>query len=88
MQAYDPQGGRDNLRRLTGTHETSSVRYDYIIDFVMYQYGFISDFTYGTANRGCSIRIPRLVDDFGKGFCYKEHNYSYNSHTYSNDIVT
>jgi glutamine synthetase len=52
MMAYDPQGGRDNLRRLTGTHETSSV----------------SDFTYGTANRGCSIRIPRLVDDFGKGY--------------------
>ena len=26
LKAYDPQGGRDNLRRLTGTHETSSVR--------------------------------------------------------------
>jgi len=52
MMSYDPQGGRDNLRRLTGTHETSSV----------------SDFSYGTANRGCSIRIPRLVDDHGKGY--------------------
>merc|ERR1719454_2548815 len=52
MMSYDPQGGRDNLRRLTGTHETSSV----------------SEFSYGTANRGCSIRIPRLVDDYGKGY--------------------
>lgn len=52
MMSYDPQGGRDNLRRLTGTHETSSV----------------SEFSYGTANRGCSIRIPRLVDDHGKGY--------------------
>lgn len=52
IKAYDPQGGRDNLRRLTGQHETSSV----------------ADFSYGTANRGCSIRIPRLVDDYGCGY--------------------
>lgn len=52
IKAYDPQGGRDNLRRLTGLHETSSVM----------------DFSYGTANRGCSIRIPRLVDDEGCGY--------------------
>ena len=52
FQAYDPQGGRDNLRRLTGQHETSSV----------------ADFSYGTANRGCSIRIPRSVDDDGCGY--------------------
>jgi len=52
IKAYDPQGGRDNLRRLTGLHETSSVM----------------DFSYGTANRGCSIRIPRLVDDHGCGY--------------------
>merc|ERR1711934_723756 len=52
IKAYDPQGGRDNLRRLTGLHETSSVM----------------DFSYGTANLGCSIRIPRLVDDHGCGY--------------------
>ncbi|CAJ0572253.1 unnamed protein product, partial [Mesorhabditis spiculigera] len=45
MKLYDPNGGRDNLRRLTGRHETSSVDL----------------FTYGVANRGCSVRIPRQV---------------------------
>ena len=52
FQAYDPQGGRDNLRRLTGALETSSV----------------ADFSYGTANRGCSIRIPRSVEEDGYGY--------------------
>lgn len=52
MKVYDPQGGRDNLRRLTGQHETSSV----------------TEFSYGTANRGCSIRIPRMVDEVGFGY--------------------
>ena len=33
------------FRRLTGLHETSSIR----------------SFSYGIANRGCSIRIPRQV---------------------------
>ena len=51
-KVYDPQGGRDNLRRLTGQHETSSV----------------TEFSYGTANRGCSIRIPRMVDEVGFGY--------------------
>merc|ERR1712183_278971 len=45
IQAYDPQGGKDNMRRLTGLHETSS----------------IFDFSSGIANRGASIRIPRHV---------------------------
>ena len=52
FKAYDPQGGRDNLRRLTGALETSSV----------------ADFSYGTANRGCSIRIPRSVEEDGYGY--------------------
>ncbi|CAG9464771.1 unnamed protein product [Pedinophyceae sp. YPF-701] len=37
--------GEGNERRLTGLHETSSIH----------------DFSYGVANRGCSIRIPRAV---------------------------
>jgi len=43
--------GEGNERRLTGLHETAS----------------INDFSYGVANRGCSIRIPRSVeaDDCG-----------------------
>ncbi|XP_067825710.1 glutamine synthetase-like isoform X2 [Heptranchias perlo] len=42
---YDPKGGVDNSRRLTGQHETSSIH----------------DFSAGIANRGASIRIPRQV---------------------------
>lgn len=42
IEAYDPNEGRDNARRLTGKHETSS----------------ITDFSSGVANRGSSIRIP------------------------------
>lgn len=52
IKAYDPRGGQDNARRLTGKHETSS----------------INDFNAGIANRGCSIRIPRGVADEGKGY--------------------
>lgn len=37
--------GKNNEQRLTGIHETSS----------------INDFSYGVANRGCSIRIPLNV---------------------------
>jgi len=43
IAAYDPKEGKDNERRLTGLHETSSIH----------------DFSAGVANRGCSIRIPR-----------------------------
>lgn len=45
IQAYDPNGGKDNERRLTGRHETSSIH----------------DFSAGIAHRGASIRIPRGV---------------------------
>jgi glutamine synthetase len=49
---YDLHEGADNRRRLTGMHETA--RYD--------------EFTFGVANRGCSIRIPRHVADQGFGY--------------------
>jgi len=52
IKAYDPHGGKDNARRLTGLHETSS----------------IGDFSAGVANRGCSIRIPREVAAQGHGY--------------------
>jgi glutamine synthetase len=37
--------GEGNERRLTGKHETSG----------------INDFSWGVANRGCSIRVGRMV---------------------------
>lgn len=52
IRAYDPNGGRDNERRLTGRHETSN----------------ITDFSAGVAHRGASIRIPRGVADEGCGY--------------------
>lgn len=52
IQAYDPKGGKDNVRRLTGHHETSSIH----------------DFSAGVANRGASIRIPRGVAEDKKGY--------------------
>lgn len=52
IQAYDPKGGKDNERRLTGNHETSSIH----------------DFSAGVANRGASIRIPRHVAEQKKGY--------------------
>jgi len=52
IQAYDPQGGKDNIRRLTGLHETSN----------------IFDFSSGVANRQASIRIPRHVGEEKKGY--------------------
>lgn len=52
IKAYDPKQGKDNERRLTGLHETSS----------------IYDFSAGVANRGCSIRIPRGCADEKKGY--------------------
>jgi len=41
IRAYDPRGGRDNERRLTGHHETSNIH----------------DFSAGVANRGASVRM-------------------------------
>ncbi|ELT94875.1 hypothetical protein CAPTEDRAFT_158978 [Capitella teleta] len=52
IQAYDPKQGKDNERRLTGKHETSSIH----------------DFSAGVANRGASIRIPRQVGEDGHGY--------------------
>jgi len=52
IRAYDPRGGEDNKRRLTGLHETSSIH----------------DFSAGVANRGASIRIPRQVAEDGMGY--------------------
>ncbi|KAJ8919912.1 hypothetical protein NQ315_006441 [Exocentrus adspersus] len=52
IQAYDPRGGKDNERRLTGRHETSSIH----------------DFSAGVANRGASIRIPRGCAEEKKGY--------------------
>merc|ERR1711944_101919 len=49
---YDPREGKDNARRLTGYHETSSM----------------DKFSRGVANRGCSIRIPRQVAADGYGY--------------------
>lgn len=49
---YDPNGGQDNERRLTGLHETSSIH----------------SFTSGVANRGASVRIPRQCHHDGKGY--------------------
>jgi len=52
IKAYDPNEGKDNARRLTGLHETSSIH----------------DFSAGVANRGCSIRIPRDVAEQKCGY--------------------
>ncbi|XP_042150353.1 glutamine synthetase-like [Ixodes scapularis] len=52
IRAYDPRGGRDNQRRLTGQHETSS----------------IDDFSAGVADRGASVRIPRQVHQDRSGY--------------------
>ncbi|XP_027196003.2 glutamine synthetase-like [Dermatophagoides pteronyssinus] len=49
---YDPSGGADNARRLTGRHETSS----------------IDQFSWGVADRGASVRINRQTYDEGKGY--------------------
>jgi len=52
IKAYDPNEGKDNERRLTGLHETSSIH----------------DFSAGVANRGASIRIPRDVAEKKSGY--------------------
>ncbi|XP_073334283.1 glutamine synthetase-like isoform X2 [Pagrus major] len=52
IAVYDPHGGQDNIRRLTGLHETASIK----------------EFSAGVANRGASIRIPRQVGQEQKGY--------------------
>lgn len=44
--------GRDNHLRLTGLHETADIH----------------TFSYGVANRGASIRIPRETERLGYGY--------------------
>jgi glutamine synthetase len=52
IAVYDPKDGQDNIRRLTGRHETAS----------------INQFLWGIANRGASIRITKGVAEKGKGW--------------------
>lgn len=52
IKYYDPNGGKDNMRRLTGLHETSDIH----------------TFSSGIAHRGASIRIPRQVSKDQKGY--------------------
>jgi glutamine synthetase len=52
MKHYDPTGGIDNTRRLTGKHETASYK----------------TFSSGVASRNVSIRIPRQVDEEQCGY--------------------
>ena len=52
IQAYDPRGGEDNARRLTGRFETAN----------------INTFSWGVAKRNVSIRIPAQVDKDGYGY--------------------
>lgn len=52
IQAYDPRGGSDNARRLTGRHETAD----------------IDTFSSGVAKRNVSIRIPAQVNKDGHGY--------------------
>jgi len=52
IAVYDPKGGSDNARRLTGHHETSPM----------------DVFSSGLANRHTSVRIPRQVGKDGHGY--------------------
>ncbi|XP_054612677.1 glutamine synthetase-like isoform X2 [Dunckerocampus dactyliophorus] len=52
IKVYDPHGGQDNVRRLTGHHETAN----------------INKFTAGVADRFASIRIPLQVSHDNKGY--------------------
>lgn len=49
---YDPKGGKDNTRRLTGLNSTAS----------------IDQFSYGVGSRTCSIRIPQDTHKNGFGY--------------------
>lgn len=52
LKVYDAHGGKDNAKRLSGHCETSS----------------IDKFTWGIADRGASVRVPRSVAQNGKGY--------------------
>jgi glutamine synthetase len=86
IKAYDPRGGKDNERRLTGRHETSSI-HDFSAgkrSFFCVQNNKLIHFsrTLGVANRGSSIRIPRGVSDDGKGY-FEDRRPSSNCDPYS-----
>jgi len=66
IRAYDPKGGEDNKRRLTGAHETASIH----------------EFSYGVANRGASVRIPRHVELEGCGY-FEDRRPSSNADPYA-----
>ncbi|XP_050315991.1 glutamine synthetase 2 cytoplasmic-like [Anthonomus grandis grandis] len=52
IQVYDPKGGKDNEKRLTGLNETSDIH----------------TFSSGVADRSASVRIPREVAANKKGY--------------------
>ncbi|CAL8279490.1 unnamed protein product [Merluccius merluccius] len=52
IRVYDPRGGEDNKRRLTGRHRTAN----------------INKFLSGVADRGASVRIPGQVGHDGCGY--------------------
>ncbi len=52
MVNYDPSGGVDNAKRMTGLHETAK----------------FDEFSYGVGNRGASVRIPTQTDKDGYGY--------------------
>merc|ERR1719440_1244739 len=52
VEKHIKQYGEGNEKRLTGKHETCSIK----------------EFKYGVANRGASIRIPRETEKNGKGY--------------------
>ncbi|XP_068141585.1 glutamine synthetase 2 cytoplasmic-like [Drosophila tropicalis] len=66
IRAYDPKQGLDNARRLTGKHCTSS----------------FTEFSAGVASRNSSIRIPRSVNNNGKGY-FEDRRPSSNCDPYS-----
>lgn len=95
IQAYDPNGGKDNERRLTGRHETSSI-HDFSAGKIISSHGLIHGLSFpswianafffffkiGVAHRGASIRIPRGVADAGCGY-FEDRRPSSNCDPYS-----
>lgn len=87
IAAYDPNGGRDNERRLTGRHETSSI-HDFSAGKRTLEQRVSSVFNIfwfllaGVAHRGASIRIPRGVADAGCGY-FEDRRPSSNCDPYS-----
>lgn len=94
IAAYDPRGGKDNSRRLTGLHETSSIHDFSAGNYYYYRHNTIklnimclsifslSLWLIGVAHRGASIRIPRGVADAGSGY-FEDRRPSSNCDPYS-----